>query len=94
MSVNDFLGAAEELLDQRGRQYGDPTTNHLRIAQLWGSYLGHGIEPHEVAVCMALVKLSRISEQATHKDSYEDAIAYLAIAGHIATTDWDDLYSY
>ena len=94
MSANDFLISAEHLLDKRGLQYGDPITNHLRIAQLWGAYLGHGVEPHEVAVCMALVKLSRISEQATHKDSYEDAIAYLGIAGHIATTDWDDLDSY
>ena len=94
MSANDFFNSAEHLLNERGFRYGDPITNHLRIAQLWGAYLGHGIEPHEVAICMALVKLSRISEQATHKDSYEDAIAYLGIAGHIATTDWDDLDSY
>jgi hypothetical protein len=94
MSANDFTKRAEELLDIRGQHYGDPVVNHLRIAQLWGAYFGRGIEPHEVAICMALVKLSRVAEQATHKDSYEDAIAYLAIAGHIATADWDDLDTY
>lgn len=91
MSVNDFLAKADHLLEIRGLKYGEPTGNHMRIAQLWGAYLGYPVEPHEVAVCMALVKISRIHEQADHKDSYEDAIAYMAIAGHIATADWDDL---
>ena len=94
MTANDFLIKAEQLLDQRGLLYGEPVANHLRIASLWAAYLGYPVEPHEVAICMALVKLSRISEQATHKDSYEDAICYLGIAGHIATTDWDDLDSH
>jgi hypothetical protein len=44
---------------------------------------------------MALVKISRLSEQATHHDSYADAISYMAIAGHIALTDFDnDLDAY
>jgi hypothetical protein len=94
MSANDFLIKGQELLYARGLQYGEPTANHLRIAQLWTAYLGRRIEPHEVAICMLLVKVSRISEQATHKDSYQDMVAYAAIAGHIATTDWDDLDAY
>jgi hypothetical protein len=44
---------------------------------------------------MALVKISRLSEQATNHDSYADAISYMAIAGHIALTDFDnDLDAY
>jgi hypothetical protein len=95
MIANELLTESTKLLYDRGLQYGDPTANHIRIAQLWSAYLNRGVEPHEVAVCMALVKISRISEQATHRDSYADALAYMAIAGHIALTDFDnDLDAY
>jgi hypothetical protein len=95
MIANELLTESTRLLYDRGLQYGDPTANHIRIAQLWSAYLNRGVEPHEVAVCMALVKISRISEQATHRDSYADALAYMAIAGHIALTDFDnDLDAY
>jgi hypothetical protein len=90
MIANELLAESTKLLYQRGLQYGEPTANHIRIAQLWSAYLNRGIEPHEVAICMALVKISRLSEQATHKDSYTDACAYMAIAGHIALTDFDN----
>jgi hypothetical protein len=40
---------------------------------------------------MLLVKVSRISEQAEHKDSYFDIINYATIGGSLATMDWDDL---
>jgi len=95
MIANELLTESTRLLYDRGLQYGDPTANHIRIAQLWSAYLNRGIEPHEVAICMALVKISRLSEQATHHDSYADAISYMAIAGHIALTDFDnDLDAY
>ena len=90
MIANELLAESTKLLYQRGLQYGEPTANHIRIAQLWSAYLNRGVEPHEVAICMALVKISRISEQSTNRDSYADALSYLAIAGHIALTDFDN----
>jgi hypothetical protein len=90
MIANELLTESTKLLYDRGLQYGDPTANHIRIAQLWSAYLGYRIEPHEAAICMALVKISRIAEQATHRDSYADALSYLAISGHIALTDFDN----
>ena len=38
--------------------------------------------PHDVAVCMALVKVARLMHQ-HKKDSYIDMAAYAAIAGEI-----------
>jgi len=90
MKANELLTEATRLLYDRGLQYGEPTANHIRISQLWSAYLGRGVEPHEVAICMALVKISRIAEQATHRDSYADALSYIAISGHIALTDFDN----
>jgi hypothetical protein len=90
MKANEILDEAKNLILDRGADYGSPAINHLRISQYWSTYLERHIEPHEVAICMALVKISRIAEQATHRDSYADALSYIAISGHIALTDFDN----
>ena len=90
MRANDILDEAKDLIQDRGKDYGFAALNHLRIAKLWSAYLERNIEPHEVAICMALVKISRIAEQSTHRDSYADALSYLAISGHIALTDFEN----
>lgn len=75
----------------RGVRYGHPITQHKRIAELWSAYLGYPIQPNEVAICMALVKISRQAEDVSYLDNYEDAIAYLAIAKSITDAMQDDL---
>lgn len=94
MRANDLIDEAKETILDRGIDYGTPALNHLRISKLWSVYLNRGIEPHEVAMCMALVKIARIMESPSHRDSYQDLICYGAIAAEIATTDWDDLDAY
>ena len=79
-----------ETIHARGLNYGHPLPNHKRIAELWSAYLGYPIQPNEVAICMALVKISRQAEDAAHLDNYEDAIAYLAIAKTITDAMQDD----
>ena len=94
MRANDILDEAKDLIADRGKDYGLAALNHLRIAKLWSAYLEREIEPHEVAICMALVKVARLVESPFHEDSYKDCAAYIAIAGQIASTDWSDLDSY
>ena len=94
MKANEILDQAHEHIVNRGADYGTPAVNHLRISQLWSTYLERHIEPHEVAICMALVKIARIQESPHHADSYQDGCSYIAIAGQLASTDWDDLDSY
>ena len=74
----------------RGVSYGHPISQHKRIAELWSAYLGYPIQPNEVAICMALVKISRQAEDVAYLDNYEDAIAYLAIAKSITDAMQDD----
>ena len=80
----------------RGINYGHPITNHKRIAELWSAYLGYPIQPNEVAICMALVKISRQAEDPAILDNYEDCLAYVAIAKNITdamqdeSDDWKD----
>jgi len=79
-----------QLIHQRGTQYGHPISNHKRIAELWTAYLGFPIQPNEVAMCMALVKISRQAEDAGVTDNYKDALAYIAIAKSITDAMQDD----
>jgi len=73
----------EELLDhvqstvvQRGSIYGSPTINHRRISELWSGYLDTYISPEQVAMCMLLVKVARLSQSSDHEDSLTDLIGY------------------
>jgi hypothetical protein len=54
---------------------------------MWGEFLQleEAISPEQVAVMMALVKISRIANDSTHTDNYIDAVAYLSGAGELAT---------
>ena len=66
-------------IQQRGSVYGHPYYNHKRIAGLWSAYLDFPITPHQAALCMALVKVSRLTESPGHSDSIIDALAYISI---------------
>lgn len=79
----DILKEAIQLTtNERNEAYGEPYFNHERIARIWSVILGHTIEPSQVALCMAGLKLARLSGQST-PDSYVDGAAYFAIAGEL-----------
>ena len=83
MISKDLLKEAIELVGgDRQEEYGDKLTNHKNIADLWSIFLKREIDPHDVAICMALVKVARLMHQ-RKKDSYLDLAAYAAIAGEI-----------
>ena len=92
--ATSLLNETAEIIKNRGLVYGSPSVNHLRIAKLWSVYLERAIEPEQVAMCMALVKIARLIESPKHVDSYADAADYLAIAAEISNIDWDDFDNY
>lgn len=82
----DILKSALSLTTgDRRKAYGDPFDNHLRIAKLWSVILDtkEEIQPYQVALCMAALKVARLIETPNHEDSYIDGAAYMAIAGEI-----------
>jgi len=93
-TARGFLTDALETIEDRGFIYGDPAINHLRIAQLWSVYFERSVEPHDVAMAMALVKVARLIESKHHQDSVLDACAYLSLFGELAGKDWSDLDTY
>ena len=83
---------ARLLIQDRGRVYGSPYTNHKRIAELWSGLLEFPITPHQVVLCMAAVKLARLVETPTHHDSVVDAIAYMAFYEDVLEAQLSDDY--
>lgn len=89
-SAKALLSDAADIIDDRGFEYGHPAVNIKRIAELWTTYYGREIDPLDVCICMALVKISRLVET-PKRDSFLDLIAYAALAGEAAIgTDWAD----
>ena len=87
MICSNILQQAKELVEgDRQNEYGDKLKNHKNIAALWSIYLQREITAHDVAMCMALVKVARLIH-AQKDDSYVDLAAYAAIAGEIKKRD-------
>lgn len=78
---------------QREQEYGSPEDNFRLIADLWKPYIkskrvGAGadvdIEPTDVAMLMALLKIARIATGSGTTDSFVDLAGYAACGGEIA----------
>lgn len=81
--------AAECVLKDRASQYGGVENNFARIAELWNVYLGPhagiGIESHDVAAMMALLKIARVRSNPGHGDSWIDLAGYAACGAECAS---------
>ena len=89
MDMNEILAEASCLVtDSRQETYGNFWDNHRRIGIMWAEFLqlDEAIPAEAVAIMMVIVKISRLANDASHADSYVDAVAYLAGAGEIATS--------
>jgi hypothetical protein len=76
---NSILTEADSLVyGDRSAVYGDPVENHERIAAMWSAYLGYPVSARQVALCMALVKISRDS-CVPKRDNLVDGAAYMHI---------------
>jgi hypothetical protein len=87
-TAKKIMEEAADILDERGLDYGHPAVNIRRIADLWASYFGREIDPLDVCICMALVKVSRIVET-PNRDSFVDLVSYAALAGESVIGDWE-----
>jgi len=90
MNPSDYLTEAKAIIQDRGMDYGHPTDNMSRTASLWAAYLEMPVEPYQVAMCLALVKVAR-SMETGKVDNYIDGAAYFAISGSLRTEE-NELY--
>lgn len=82
--------AAELVGGDRDRQHGQKSDNFMRIATMWGAYLGirrdrdAPLNAVDVGHMMSLLKTARTQSGAFNPDDYVDGVGYLACAGEIA----------
>lgn len=74
-----FFQRCLDLTTVRSENYGHPSKNLRRIADMWSVYLETPIRPEDVAVLMCCLKLARLAE-GWHQDSIDDAATYLGLA--------------
>lgn len=96
-SVNNIKLIRESVLEDakqcvckdRNNIYGGPEDNFSCIAKFWNIYLNNlgndvSLSPKDVAIMMTLFKLARlITANSYHRDSWVDAIGYLACGSEI-----------
>ena len=76
----DLLKEAHALVNaERQEDYGNPVESFARIAVLWSAYFDRHVTAKDVAICMALLKLSREAHRHKH-DNLLDAAAYIGLA--------------
>ena len=78
--------AAQCVLQDRARQYGQVENNFERIADLWEAYLHAPISALDVAMMMALLKIARARTNPAHGDSWVDLAGYAACGAELAGT--------
>lgn len=84
------LTTAESLVNgERADTYGDPTQSFTRLAALWSATIGMTIEPYQVALCLAQLKISRIVSSPNHLDTYIDGAGYLGLGAEVASKTID-----
>lgn len=78
-----LVDALQIISRDRNVDYGEPERNFAAIAELWTVYLNHPIEPHDVAVALALVKIARIRQSPKKWDHWVDIAGYAACGGEV-----------
>jgi len=85
MRRETILAEAESLINgDRDKEYGEPSVNHKRIAELWSVILDQAVSEQDVYLCMIAVKISRLIHDSEHEDSWVDIAGYAALGGEAA----------
>lgn len=80
-----ILEHAASLVDgDRNVDYGDAKDQFAATGRMWAEVLGTPVSAEQVALCMALVKIVRLTTNTGHADSWTDGAGYLGLGGGIA----------
>ena len=81
-----ILEEASRLINNdRQSDYGPPSENFNRVALGWELILGTEVSAEQVALCMAWLKIARLTGGGNPgDDSYIDGAGYLALAAELS----------
>lgn len=94
MHYREVLKSALSITVQRGEEYGDALPSFVRAANIASAILGTKLTAFDIAVVMMAIKMSRLSHQRGHEDSWIDLAAYVAFAAQFSapsTSDYNDI---
>ena len=84
------LREAEDLVTgDREKEHGEFWSNAYLTAQLWYGYTGYDIQPEQVPVMLALLKIAR-SHQNPSIENFRDASGYMALAAELVHGESDE----
>ena len=78
MTGEELLVQAAAVVRDRRRVYGDPTELFERVALRWSQVLGTRVTATQVGLCLADLKLARLTMDPRHLDSLVDVAGYAA----------------
>ena len=84
MNDETLLTHAASVIAERRQVYGDPAKLFQSIAARWSLILGKVVTPEQVVLCMADLKIARLSHDPGHEDSIIDLAGYAALLREVA----------
>ena len=78
MTGEELLVQAAIVVDQRREVYGEPRLLFERVAVRWSQHLGTEVTATQVGLCLADLKLARLTIDPGHLDSLIDVAGYVA----------------
>ena len=82
-SLVNTLQNVQCIIQERQQHYGAPLANFTEISKRWSLTLDTPVTPAQVALCMIDLKISRLTNNPTHKDSLLDILGYAACLSEI-----------
>ena len=91
MEYSSIMTDAVRVFNDRNPKYGDMRVGMDRVAQIASMITGLHLTPHDIALVLHAVKLSRLGGDRKNPDHYVDGVNYLAFAGELIN-NCDDVY--
>tara|TARA_X000001388_G_scaffold62817_1_gene48638 strand:+ start:1069 stop:1623 length:555 start_codon:yes stop_codon:yes gene_type:complete len=93
---SETLREAESLVSgDREKEHGEFWKNAYLTSRLWQGYTGWDIQPEQVPVMLALLKIARSvganQQESSGKDNFVDACGYLALAAELDQFNPEDI---
>ena len=82
--TKSILGEADKIINgERAKDYGSASDNIGNIAKFWSVILGQEITTEQVNLCMIAVKMARLVNSPSHRDSWLDIGGYVGVQDKI-----------
>lgn len=87
--IQSVLDIAKKICyGDRNIDYGDPYDDYVKTAAFFSLILGSEVKPHQAAMMMICVKLSRLMHDPTKRDSIVDVAGYADVLDRIVRTEF------